>query len=110
MLRWMCVVVKLGGDKIRNDNIRKSVEVEPIVEKIVENILRWLGHVEKRLAGSVVRRVDQMKRSQTIRGRGKSIKPIRETIKKDFEINELDRNMVLYGTLWRNLIHVANLT
>jgi len=30
------------------------------------------------------------------------------TIKKDLEINELDRNMVYDRTLRRNLIHVAD--
>jgi len=30
------------------------------------------------------------------------------TIKKDLEINELDRNIFYDRTLWRNLIHVAD--
>lgn len=34
-----------------------------------ENKLRWLGHVEKRVVGYVVRRVDHIERSQTTRGR-----------------------------------------
>ena len=38
-----------------------------------------------------MRRVDQMERRQTIRGRGKPKKTIREVIKKDLEINGLDR-------------------
>jgi hypothetical protein len=41
--------------------------------------------------GSVVRRVDQLEGCQITRCRGR---PIRETIKKDLENNELDRNMV----------------
>jgi len=44
-----------------------------------------LGHVE-----SVVRRIDQMKGSQITRGKGRSRKSIREAIKEDLEINELD--------------------
>lgn len=60
--------------------------------------LRWFqragrerkrGHVD-----FVVRRVNQMEGSQTTRGGGRSIKTIRETIKKDLEIDELDRCMV----------------
>jgi len=35
---------------------------------------------------------------------------IRETIKKDLEINKLDQNMVYDRTLWRNLNHVADPT
>lgn len=32
---------------------------------------------------------------------------IREVIKKDLEINDLDRNMFFDRTLWRKLIHVV---
>ncbi|RZB49939.1 Protein YLS3 [Glycine soja] len=65
MLRWMCG--KTRQDKIRNEAIRERVGVTPIVEKMVENRLRWFGHVERRPVDSVVRRVDQMERRQTIR-------------------------------------------
>jgi hypothetical protein len=50
----------------------------------VETRLRWFGHVQGRHVGSVVRRVDQIEGSQITRDRGR---PIRETIKKDLEIN-----------------------
>ncbi|KAH1262945.1 Phosphoinositide phospholipase C 6 [Glycine max] len=89
MLRWMCG--KTRQDKIRNEAIRERVGVAPIVEKMVENRLRWFGHVERRPVDSVVKRVDQMERRQTIRGRGRPKKTIREVIKKDLEINGLDR-------------------
>ncbi|KAH1199390.1 hypothetical protein GmHk_18G052760 [Glycine max] len=108
MLRWMCG--KTRQDKIRNKAIRERVGVAPIVEKMVENRLRWFGHVERRPVDSVVKRVDQMERRQTIRGRGRPKKTIREVIKKDLEINGLDRSMVLDRTLWRKLIHVADPT
>ncbi|KAL5125442.1 hypothetical protein HKD37_02G005661 [Glycine soja] len=110
------VPIKLKGkfyrtaDKIRNEAIRERVGVAPIVEKMVENRLRWFGHVERKPVDSVVRRVDQMERRQTIRGRGRPKKTIREVIKKDLEINSLDRSMVLDRTLWRKLIHVADPT
>ncbi|KHN13470.1 hypothetical protein glysoja_029571, partial [Glycine soja] len=65
--------------KIRNEAIRERVGVTPIVEKLVENRLR-----------------------------GRPKKTIREVIKKDLELNDLDRSMVLDRTLWRKLIHVAD--
>jgi len=40
----------------------------------------------------------------------KTKKTIREVIKKDLEINGLNRSMVLDRTLWRKLIHVADPT
>ena len=66
----------------------------PIGEKMVETSLRWFGHLERRSVDFVVMRVDQMKDSQTAKGRGKLRKTIRENLKKDLEFNELDWNMV----------------
>jgi len=89
MLRWTSD--KTRHHRIRNDTIRERVGVAPIVEKIVNNRLRWFG---RRPVYAVVRRVDQMKESQIRRGRGRPRKTIRETIRKDLEPNELDPNMV----------------
>ena len=72
----------------------------PIVEKLVENRLRWFGHVERRPVGAVVRKVDQMEESHVKRGRGRPKKTIRETIRKDLEVNELDSNLVYDRTLY----------
>jgi len=85
MLRWMCG--KTRRDRIGNDNIRGRTRVARIVEKMMETRLRWFGHVERRPIGSLVRRVDRMEGIQITRGRGRPRKTIRETIKKDLEIN-----------------------
>jgi len=77
---------------------------------MVENRLKWFGHVERRLVDAAVRRVDQMEKSQIKRSRRRPRKTVRETIRKDLEIDELDPNMVYDGTLWRNLIHAADPT
>jgi len=79
----------------------ERVGVAPIVEKLVENRLRWFRHVERRLIDVVVRRVDQIEDSHVKRGRGGPKKTIRETIRKDLEVNELDSNLVYDRTLWR---------
>ena len=97
MLRWICS--KTQHNKIINGNIRESVGVVPIVEKMVKNRLRWFGHVEGRPLDYVVRRVYQMDRRQQIQGRGRPKKSIREVINKDLNINNLDRSMVLDRTL-----------
>jgi len=104
VLRWMCG--KTRQDRIRNDSIRERVGVAPIVQKMVETRLWWFGHVERRPVDVVVRRRDQMEGCQITRGRGRPRKTIRETIKKDLKINELEKDMVFDRTLWRRLIHV----
>ena len=62
MLHWMCG--KNKQNKIINDNIWECWG-NTYVEKTVENRLKWFGHVERRSVDSVVKRVDQMERSQT---------------------------------------------
>ena len=54
---------KTRQDMIMNDTIRERVGVAPIVEKLVENRLRWFEHVERRPVHAVVRKVDQMEES-----------------------------------------------
>jgi len=51
-----------------------------------------------------------MEGSQITIGRGKPRKTIRETIKKDLEINELEKDMVFNRTLWCHLIHAVDPT
>jgi len=75
------------------------VKVAPIVEKLVENKLRWFGHVERRPVHAVVRRVNQIEESRVKRGRRRPKKTIRETIRKDLEVNELDSKLVYDRTL-----------
>lgn len=60
----------------------------------MENRLRLFEHVERRPIDFIVRRVDQMERMQTIRERGRPRKTIKEIIKKDLDINDLNRSMV----------------
>jgi hypothetical protein len=51
-----------------------------------------------------------MEGSQITRGRERPIKTIRGTVKKDLEINELDKDMINDRTLWRRLIHLTDST
>jgi len=82
------------------------LQLAPIVEKLIENRLRWFGHVERRSVYAVVRRVYQMEESHVKRGRGRP----RKTIRKNLKVNELYPNLVYDRTLWRNLIHVTDPT
>ena len=99
-------MVKLVRIKLEM-KILESFGVASIVKKMVGNKLRWFRHVKRSIVDYVVRRVYQMERRKTIRKRGRPRKNIREVIKK---IKNLKRNMVFDITLWRKLIHVADLT
>ena len=44
--------------KIRNEWIRKIIEVAPIEEKIRKNRLRWFGHIQRRPINAHVRKSD----------------------------------------------------
>lgn len=51
-----------------------------------------------------------METRNTITGRGRSRKTIREVINKDLKINDLDKNMILDRILLRKLTLVADLS
>jgi len=79
-----------------------------LVEKLVENRLKWFWACREKNRRCRRKKSSQMKESLVKRGRGKPRKTIRETIKNDLEVNELNPYLVYDRTLWRNLIHVAN--
>lgn len=62
----------------------------------MENGFKGYGHVERRQIDSVVRKVDQMNRRETIRGKERHRKIIREVIKEDIDINDLDRKIIFH--------------
>jgi len=68
--------LKLYSVCLHSINGRNKTCREKILKKMVENRLRWFGHVERRPVDVVVRRVDQMEESQIKRGRGRPKKTI----------------------------------
>ena len=46
MLMWMCGHTL--RDRIQNEDIRRQLDVANIEEKMMENRLRWFGHVKRR--------------------------------------------------------------
>lgn len=79
-----------------------------MIKKMIENKLRSFEHVESKLIDSIIKRVCQIKRNQTTRDRGRPRKIIGLTINKNIEINNLDKNRILYKKLWQNFIYIID--
>ncbi|KAL6568984.1 hypothetical protein OROGR_000709 [Orobanche gracilis] len=56
MLRWMCGHTK--KDRLRNEVIKEKVRIASIEDKMMENRLRWFGHVRRRPVDAPVRRLE----------------------------------------------------
>lgn len=83
MLRWMSGVTR--KDRIRNEYIRGSIGVAPIIDKMRENRLRWLGHVLRRENTEAV----SVTRNMSVdgkRGRGRPKKRWCEVLKCDMRV------------------------
>jgi len=55
MLRWILGVSL--KDRKRNEDIRRTVGVASIMDKIREARLQWYGHVQRREDGNCVKRI-----------------------------------------------------
>lgn len=53
-------------DKVRNEHIRATFKVVPIVEKVRENRLRWHRHTMKRDEDHITRRVMNKEKKEDI--------------------------------------------
>ena len=67
MLRFSLGNTRL--DKIRNEDIRNSVEVDELGERLRETRLRWLGHIVSREEGYIGKRLRQFAVGRGRRGR-----------------------------------------
>ncbi|KAL6580722.1 hypothetical protein OROMI_006645 [Orobanche minor] len=81
MLRWMCGHTK--KDRLRNEVIREKVRVASIEDKMMENRLRWFGHVRRRPVDAPVRRLESWGTSNIVKGRGRPKKTWIKLIEND---------------------------
>ncbi|PKA49222.1 ataxia telangiectasia mutated family protein [Apostasia shenzhenica] len=81
MLRWMCGYTR--SDRMRNEYIRKKVDVAPIEDKLRESRLRWFGHLNRRPIEAPIRKIELLDFAHVQRGRGRPKKTRQETIWSD---------------------------
>ena len=67
---------------------------------MVENRLRWFGHVHRQPLGAPVRRVDQAVWNPLKRGRGRPKRTLNEVIE-----HNLSKDLIFDKTQWRCAIH-----
>ncbi|KAK9681855.1 hypothetical protein RND81_04G017800 [Saponaria officinalis] len=104
MLRWMCGHTR--KDRLRNEIIREKVKVAPIEDKMMENRLRWFGHVRRRPTDAPVRRLETWGTEKVARGRGRPKLTWARVIEHDMRFLGLDEGMVTERSQWRERIHV----
>ena len=93
-------------DRFRNEFIRDTVSVAPIIEKMVESCLRWVDHVWRRPTETLVREVGQMENSPIARDSMRPRKTIAGTTKKKKKKSIL----IVWRLTWFTIIHVADHT
>ena len=107
MLRGM--LGKTRKDRIRNVEIRETVKVTDIADKMREKRLTWFGHVERREDSYVGKRVQKLELGgRGLRGRPK--KRWREVVRDDMKALGIERSLVHDRAAWRAAVRKADPT
>ncbi|KAL6550597.1 hypothetical protein OROMI_021085 [Orobanche minor] len=106
MLRWMCGHTK--KDRLRNEVIREKVRVASIEDKMMENRLRWFGHVRRRPVDAPVRRLESWGTSNIVKGRDRPKKTWIKLIENDMRFLGIRESMAMERQIWRERIRVVD--
>ncbi|KAL6501581.1 hypothetical protein OROGR_026714 [Orobanche gracilis] len=106
MLRWMCGHTK--KDRLRNEVIREKVRVASIEDKMMENRLRWFGHVRRRLVDALVRRLESWGTINIVKGRGRPKKTWIKLIENDMRFLGIGESMAMERQIWKERIRVVD--
>ncbi|KAL6530710.1 hypothetical protein OROGR_014570 [Orobanche gracilis] len=104
MLRWMCGHTK--KDRLRNEVIREKVRVTSIEDKIMENRLRWFGHVRRRPVDAPVRRLEIWGTINIVKGRGRPKKTWIKLIENDMRFLGIGGSMAMERQIWKERIRL----
>ncbi|KAL6516422.1 hypothetical protein OROGR_019727 [Orobanche gracilis] len=106
MLRWMCGHTK--KDRLRNEVIREKVRVASIEDKMMENRLRWFGHVRRRHVDAPVRRLESWGTINIVKGRGRPKKTWIKLIENDMRFLGIGESMAMERQIWKERIRVVD--
>ena len=94
-------------DKIRNEHIRSTVEVERLGMKMREGRLRWYGHVMRRDQEYVGRKMMEMEFPEK-RKRGRPKRRFLDVVKKDMEEVGAKETDIEDRNMWRMKIRCGH--
>ena len=98
MLRWSLGVTRL--DHVINEDVRKTLGVAPISEKMREARLRWYGHVVRADAESVARRALALSPDGQ-RPRGRPKKRWMDCLREDMQVTGVRPAVAADRTKWK---------
>ena len=93
-------------DRVRNDNIRDRLGIAPIEEKLVQQRLRWFGHVERKPSEAPVHCGVLSRDINVRRGRGRPKLTWVDAIKRDLKGWNMPKDLALDRSAWKTTIHV----
>ncbi|KAL6503375.1 hypothetical protein OROGR_025298 [Orobanche gracilis] len=106
MLRWMCGHTK--KDWLRNEVIREKVRVVSIEDKMMENRLRWFGHVRRRPVDAPVMRLESWGTINIFKGRDRPKKTWMKLIENDMRFLGIGESMAMERQIWKERIRVVD--
>ncbi|KAL6544202.1 hypothetical protein OROGR_010699 [Orobanche gracilis] len=99
MLRWMCGHTK--KDRLKNEVIRENVRVASIEDKMMENRLRWFGHVRRRPVDAPLRMLESWRTINIVKGRGRPKKTWIKLIENDMRFLGIGESMAMERQIWK---------
>ncbi len=95
MLRWTLGLTR--WDQVKNEDVRQTMGVAPIMEKMRYARLRWYGHVVRSEEESIAKRALRLNPE----GRGRPKKQWMDRIKEDMRHDNVAPDDVLDRKKWR---------
>jgi len=105
MLRWILGLTL--RDRKRNDDIRRTLRVACITDKVREARLRWYGHVQRREEDDCVKRILEANVGGQ-RNRGRQTKRWIDVVKHNMEDLQLNVEDAENRAEWRRRTRVAD--
>ncbi|KAL6521655.1 hypothetical protein OROGR_018224 [Orobanche gracilis] len=94
--------------RLRNEVIREKVRVASIEDKMMENRLRWFGHVRRRPVDAPVRRLESWRTINIVKGRGRPKKTWIKLIENDMRFLGIGESMAMERQIWKERIRVVD--